>query len=399
MSRAAELRDGSPEEVGMLSERIALAREFAAEAVRKGRTPSLAVLVARRGVVVLHEAFGELRPGGPPLPRDAIYPISSATKPLTAALAMILAEDGLLSVARPAVEYLPELSGEGIEEVLVHHLLTHTSGFDDEVLGEWMLKKISSRGMPELPEHAHPFHHLMLATCMDAPRAERPGELMTYCNFNYTLLGEIVQRVSGKPLEVYARERLFEPLGMNGSDYVVRDDMRERLLERPADAPLSTELEFAPGAPGIETEAWQRMPNGGAGAYSTARDLAVFGQMVLNGGRYGDRRILSRPVVAEMTRNQIPGVRAKFFDLTVSEGSYGYGWMIRSHLCWGYFCGLTPPGSLSHTGAGGIAFWIDPEHEMVQVYLEVTMNISESLEPLSWGFDSFQNVILSAVDD
>jgi CubicO group peptidase (beta-lactamase class C family) len=384
--------------VGLLPERIERARSLLARHVADGRSPAVVALVARRGVVVLDESYGLLRPGGPALPRDAIFPITSMTKPITATLAMQLVEDGRLGVGRPAREYLPELSGDGIDDVLVHHLLTHTSGWDDEGVLAWVGEKIAAGEKPELPPHAHPFHHLTLALGLDAPRKEPPGEIMLYCNFNYTLLGEIVARVAGKPLPELARERLFEPLGMRDSDYVVRDDMRERLLVRPEGAPMKDTLVSAP-LPGVESSAWEQMPNGAAGAFSTARDMAVFAQTFLNGGRYGEARILSPPAVAEMTRNQIPGVAARFVDQTIPEGGYGYGWIVRTWVCWPYFFGLTPLGSYSHTGAGGNAFWIDPANETIQVVLEACADLSEMLEPRGWIFDRFQSVVASAIDD
>jgi CubicO group peptidase (beta-lactamase class C family) len=396
VARATQLRSGRPEQVGLLPERIERARRLLESHAREGRTPAIVALVARRGVVVLDEAHGELRPGGPALPRDAIFPITSMTKPITATLAMILVEDGLLSVGRPAREYVPELQGEGIDEVLVHHLLTHTSGWDDNQIFEKLLKSVAAGTAPELPPDAHPIHHGSLWAGLDTPRSRPPGELMIYCNFNYTLLGEIVERVAGKPLEEFARERLFGPLGMESTDYVLRDDLRERVIVRPPGAPLKHVMVTMPG---VETPAWERMPNGAGGAYSTARDLAVFAQMFLNGGRYGDQRILSPPAVAEMTRNQIPGIGALFFDHPVPEGGYGYGWMMRTWYCWRYLCGITPIGSYSHTGAGGNSFWIDPGNELIQVVLEVCMDLSHDFEPRSWLFDRFQSVIASAIDD
>lgn len=399
MAESRELRAGRPEEVGLLPERIARARQVAAEAAERGRTPSLVVLAARHGVIVLHEAFGKLRPGpdAPPLPLDAIFPVTSATKPITATLVMMLAEDGCLGVARPAAEYLPELRGEEIDQVLVHHLLTHTSGYDDEVLGDWTQKKIASAGMPAVPGSADPLQHVLFETRWDAPRVA-PDREMIYCNHNYLLLGEIVRRVSGKPLEVFARERLFDPLGMRDTDYVVRDDMRARLLERPAEAPLSGP-DPATGFPGMENELWRMSPNGAGGCYSTARDLAIFGQMTLSGGTYAGKRYLSPAVVETMTGNRIPGIGARIGTLVKREGSYGYGWIVDGHEKWRYFSGLAPVGSYSHTGAGGVSLYVDPRHGIVFVYLEVCLEVTENLEPVSWSMDLVQNVVTSAVQD
>jgi CubicO group peptidase (beta-lactamase class C family) len=200
-------------------------------------------------------------------------------------------------------------------------------------------------------------------------------------------------------LEVFARERLFGPLGMKDTDYVVRDDMREQLLERHPEAPLSTSFPGLP-MPGIESEEWRQMPNGGGGVYSTALDLAILGQTFLNGGTYGDTRTLSRPAVQEMTRDHCPGLGAQLGRLKMREASYGYGWMIQASDRW-KLCNPSLPsrGTYYHMGAGGIQFWVDPGKEIVGVYFEVTMDLTDDLAPISWSADLFQNVVTSAVDD
>src|SRR5246127_1959600 len=110
-----KLRPGSPEQVGMLPERVAHVRDLCARWIEEGHTPTLGVCVARRGVIVLHEAFGVLGPGpdSPPLRPDALFAVASVTKPITATLVMQLVEDGLLGLNRPAKDYLPEMSGDG----------------------------------------------------------------------------------------------------------------------------------------------------------------------------------------------------------------------------------------------------------------------------------------------
>jgi CubicO group peptidase (beta-lactamase class C family) len=400
VTRGTPLRDGRPEEVGLLSERVEAARRLCADAVKKGRTPSLAVLAARRGTVVLHDAFGQQHPGpdAPPLCKDAVFPISSLSKPMTATLLMMLVEDGLVAVGRPVREYLPEIEGEHADEFIVHHLLTHTSGYDDEALVIAGLQKLGSGTAPEMPPYAHPFHHLLLATLATAPRLAPPGVEMIYGNFNYTLVGEIVKRVSGQPLEVFARERLFGPLGMRDTDYVVRDDQREKLVGRPLDAPMARVL--VEGIPGLESEEWRRMPDGGGGVYSTARDIAIFGQMFLNRGTYDGTRILSRLAVEEMIRDQVPGMGVKIRNMVKRQASYGYGWLVVADEAWRYFSSALPPrGTWWHTGMGGVRLQIDPENELVTAYLEVSLEITDDLEPPTWSSDRFIDALTSAVDD
>jgi CubicO group peptidase (beta-lactamase class C family) len=397
------LRHGTPEEAGMLPERVERARELCARWVREGHTPTLGVCVARRGVIVLHEAFGVLGPGpdSPRLERDAIFPVGSLTKPVTATLVMQLVEDGLLGLNRPAKDYLPELAGDGVEEILVHHLLTHTSGYvwhSDPPMTEHAMKKVAAGWKPPpRPEGQHPLVHEMLDLFWDAPRVTRAGEVMTYSNHNYELLAEILRRLTGRDLEPLARERIFDPLGMRDSSYVVPESASHRVVQRASGLPFADPE--GPFFDGLGSRQLQETPYGGAGLHTTPIDLTVFSQAILNGGAYGDARILSPAAVAAMTRDQIPGTQALFFGRLMRHASWGYGWQIESPTKWPYSHGsLHPLGTLAHEGAGGSTFWIDRVHEMVGAYFEVTTRVTEQMDHL-WNFDLFQNVITSAVED
>lgn len=396
------LRPGSPAEAGLDADRIARVRDLCARWVKQGHTPSLCVCVARRGVVALHEAWGVVgpEPDSAPLQLDTLFPIASVTKPVTATLVMQLVEDGVLGLNRPAKDYLPELSGEHKDEILVHHLLTHTSGFpwhiDPPMLIHAARKLEAGLELPPLPDTQHPDTHRILEIFWDAPLASRPGEVMTYSNHNYVLLGEIVRRLSGKPIADLARERIFEPLGMENSYYVVPDELLPRRVQRPAHFPMADGLGDLPG---IDTPEFHQTPNAGAGMASTPLDMARFGQMILNRGRLGDARVLSPAGVAAMTRDQIPGTSSLLFGARFERGSWGYGWAVESPTKWPYFNGsLQTLGALSHPGAGGAMFWIDRERELVGAYFEVTRDISERME-FKWNFDVFQNAVTAALED
>jgi len=387
----------------MLPERVAPVRDLCARWVKEGHTPTLGVCVARRGVIVLHEAFGVLGPGpdSPSLQHDALFAVASVTKPVTATLVMQLVEDGLLGLNRPAKDYLPEISGEGTDDILVHHLLTHTSGYcflTDPPMLEHLRRKVAGGfEPPPCPDGSHPVVHKVLSLHWDAPRVVGAGEGMVYSTHNYVLLGEIVRRVSGRKLEHLARERIFGPLGMRDSYYEVPESESGRVVQRAPGIP------FGPGSvPPFEnlgSRGWQDAPDGGGGLFSTPLDMTVFGQMTLDGGRYGDARILSPAAVATMTRNQIPGIHARLLSHEAADASWGYGWAVTSPTKWKYFDGsLHPLGTLSHSGAGGAALWIDREHELVGAYFEVCTRLTEQYEFL-WNFDLFQNAITAAVDD
>jgi CubicO group peptidase (beta-lactamase class C family) len=396
-----KLRSGSPEKVGMLPERVAHVRDLCARWVEEGHTPTLGVCVARRGVVVLHESFGILGPGpdSPRLEQDGLFAGASVTKAITATLVMQLVEDGLLGLNRPAKDYLPEISGEGTEEILVHHLLTHTSGYPFHTDPHWvehMMRKFPG-GFEPCPQGLHPLIHQWLSLFWDGPRVAGVGEVMIYATHNYELLGEIVRRLSGRTIEALARERIFGPLGMKDSYYEVPESESHRVVQRAPGLPMADP--DSPFMEGLGSRQWQETPYGGAGLFTTPLDMTIFGQAILNGGRYGEARILSPTAVAAMTRDQVPGLRARLVGREMAHASWGYGWVVASPSKWRYFEGsLHPLGTISHPGAAGQNFWIDREHELVGAYFEVATRVTPDWEFL-WNFDLFQNAITAAVDD
>jgi serine-type D-Ala-D-Ala carboxypeptidase len=355
------------------------------------------------GVIVLHEAFGVLGPGSAPPALDprAIFPVGSVSKPITATLIMQLVEDGLLGLNRPAKGYLPELSGDGTDDILVHHLLTHTSGYqwqDDPPMIQHAKKKLSAGFKPSpCPEGQHPLIHELLSLYWDAPRAAAAGEVMIYSNHNYELLGEIVRRLSGCGVEQVARRRILDPLRMHDTFFVVPESESPRVVQRAAGLPFADRTtRFAEG---YGSRQWQVTPYAGGGLHTTPLDMTIFAQAILNGGRYGDTRLLSPAAVAAMTRDQIPGIGARFFNKTMRHASWGYGWQIESPTKWPYFSGsLQPLGTFAHPGAGGSTFWIDRAHELVGAYFEVTTKVTANMDHL-WNFDLFQNAITAAVED
>jgi CubicO group peptidase (beta-lactamase class C family) len=396
------LRQGTPQAVGMLPERVARARDLCARWVEEGHTPTLGVCVARRGVIVLDEVFGVQGPGpdSPPLARNALFPIASATKPITATLIMQLVEDGLLGLNRPAKDYLPELSGDGVDEILVHHLLTHTSGYpfhSDPPMVEHIQRKLQAGlAPPSCPEDQDPGMHVWLSLHWDAPRVAPIGSEMVYATINFDLLGEIVRRLAGRGIEAQARARIFEPLGMRDSYYVVPGSESHRVVQRASGLPMADQEGLVPP---IGSRQLQEMASGGGGVFSTPLDMAAFAQIFLDGGRSGAARILSPAAVATMTRDQVPGIGARIVNKVQDHASCGYGWLVASPSKWKYFDGsLQPLGTLSHPGAGGANVWIDPQHELVGAYFEVTTKVTPNWEFL-WNFDLFQNAITAAVDD
>jgi len=390
----AVLERERPADVGMSDERLELARDLLRKHVSSGRTPSAAAVVLRHGEVVFAEAFGVQRPEGPALTLDHVWPLASAGKPLTAATVLSLVEEGQLGVMSPIIEYVPELANTGNDDVLIHHLLTHSAGWESDLFSGRLFAALASGALPEPPPGRDPVTDVVLSIALDPVRTAPVGAQMAYGNPNYSLLGEIVRRVTGGTLDAAARARVFDPLGMTRSALIVGDDLRPDLVQRAPGLP------FGPGdLLAFQGEQFEASDAAEGGYFASPMDLAQFGQAILNGGTLDGSRFLSPSTVRSMCIDQIPGLPAVFGpDQVMPVASWGYGFSVVCEYRWPYFGGgLVPPGSVTHPGAGGIDYWIDFEHGIVGVIFEVLTEIGPELEPISGIGNRFQDVITAAV--
>jgi CubicO group peptidase (beta-lactamase class C family) len=212
---------------------------------------------------------------------------------------------------------------------------------------------------------------------------------MSYCGYGFQLLGEIVRRVSGQSLDAFAAERLFRPLGMHDTSYIVPDALRSRIVRR------------APDPSGVEgfgrEEEDTPWPDGGV--YSTALDMAIFGQMFLNGGSYGDARVLSPASAAAMTRNQIPGISAGFLGQVFPEAEWGLGWSTHGRKNASTFPSLYSASAFEHAGGFGVDMWGDPVYTIVGAYFSAALVAGSPNSPPVWCIDLFTNAVTAAVVD
>ena len=405
------LREGEADTVGMDPTRLQHVRELAASWVENGEVPSLAMLVARRGTIVLHEAFGVRRQEDTTatLKRDAIFTIASCSKPITAAAVMCLVEDGLIGLNRPFLDYVPELDVEGVqwlEEVRVADLLCHTSGYDDQAVATFVAA--AAERTPDLPRAApgqHPALNTRIRLAAGAPLARRPGSAMLYSNFAYQLLGDIVRRISDQPLWRFAQLRLFEPLGMRDSYYRFPPELRDRRVYR---SPGMPGMAPVPGLhQGFDSREYDELDSGSSGVASTAYDLAVFLQMLLNRGSYGGKRVLSPASVEAMSRHQvdtsipwiIPLVNpttGQWMEVQFKGGGYGYGLYIfgpgdtfRSNGS------LASTSAFGHMGYASAYVWADSEQDLVAVWLGVVPGLRRGLP--ATNTDLFMNAVYAAI--
>jgi serine-type D-Ala-D-Ala carboxypeptidase len=386
------LRRAEPEAAGMSGQQIDAVVMRAREWVASGLVQAVVVLAARHGIVVLHEAIGRLTPDedSPSVGADSIFPIASISKVFAATALMQLVEDGRVGLNRPVREYIPEFAGEGKDAVLVRHLLTHTSGIKEEQLEAYAKEQ---QGTPLAPAEPtlHPLMNEYLARRFHCPLWKPPGVEMSYADFNFDLLGEIVRRMSGTSFAQYFGSHIVGPLRLGDTTLTLPVSVRHRAVRHPTGA-WNGDTADTPEA--------QQRPLASGAVWSTAWDLAVFGQMFLNRGAYGSPRILSPPSVAAMTRNQIPGVGATLFKQQVfPEASWGFGWSVHGRKTGD--CGsLYSDDAVEHWGSGRSYLWVDSELDVVGVYLSV-LPVDWRHPDYAWHnrHDLFSDAVTAAVVD
>jgi CubicO group peptidase (beta-lactamase class C family) len=350
-----QLRSGTAEEAGVSPERLKRVFELCQGWVADGSTPALIVLAARRGIIFMHEAWGQLSPEPDSLLvlRDSLFGVASVSKPVTATAVMMLVERGKIGLHRPIQQYLPEFKGEGCEKIQVRHLLTHTSGLPYR--SDAPLLEVGQIGVR--PE---------------------PGREMAYSNVAYDLLGEIVQRVSGQSFDAFTRQSIFEPLGMKEATFIHPGKVRERCIRPRA----GTTYDWPDEMEG------QTFPS--ATLWTTALDMAIFCQAFLNRGSYGDFRLLSPATVAAMTRNQVLGIPREIIS-GITSPPCGFGWFMLDEVRFPNFPCLWSPQSYGHAGASGAFVWVDPIYNLVGVFFFT--KIREDIHPV----DLFVDTIMGAI--
>ena len=336
----------TPESIGLLSSQLDNIERAVAEAIAAGELPGAVVGVARHGSIGYLRAFGSraVVPHAEPMTTDTIFDMASLTKVMaTAPSILLLVERGKIRLDDRVKRYLPEFTGGGKDAITVRQLLTHYSGlrpdFDLSIPWEGYAATLSE-------------------LWKETTRQE-PGKEFTYSDLNFITLGEIVQRVGGRPLELFARENLYEPLGMSDTGFkppaewlrrIAPTESRARSLEYlKGKAPVGLPQEILRGSVHDPT-AW-RMGGvaGHAGLFSSARDVAIYAQTLLNRGTYMGKRVFSGYGVDAMTRPQNP---------RATNASRGFGWDLDSSFS-------VPRGDLfaggfGHTGFTGTSLWVHP---------------------------------------
>jgi uncharacterized protein YbbC (DUF1343 family)/CubicO group peptidase (beta-lactamase class C family) len=309
-------------------------------AVAAKRCPGGVLWVEREGVAYT-AAFGQraVVPAPEPMTGDTIFDLASLTKVVAGTPAvMVLVERGQVSLEAPVAKYLPEFTGGGKENVTIRQLLTHTSGLRPDIglKPDWS-------GWEEC-----------IRLCCAEKLSAKPDEKIIYSDTGLILAGEIVRRVSGKPLDVFVQESLYVPLGMKDTGF---NPPKEKL---PRIAP--TEVENGVPVRGVVHDPRARRTGGvagHAGLFSTASDLARFSRMMLNLGELDGARVFKPETVRLMTSVQTP---------SGMNGRRGLGWDMDTGYS-GPRGKWFPLGSYGHTGWTGTSLWIDPFSQSFVIFL------------------------------
>lgn len=381
-----------PAEAGFDPERLARIHRFLDERyVAPGLLAGAQVLVAREGRVAHFSSLGSARTTGEPLAEDALFRIASMTKPVTSIAFMMLVEEGKVSLDQPVDSVIPEWRGLGVYDgggggapfrtrpperpMMMIDLLRHTSGLTyafqhrSNVDAAYRERKIEGwHGALDLDG--------FVAALADIPLEFSPGTAWNY-SVSTDVLGLVVQRVSGLPLDRFLAARIFEPLGMSDTFFSVSADKAHRLGDSWAFEPGKGRVMYDPAA----KSGWSVPPKllaGGAGLVSTTADYHLFCTMLLNGGELGGVRLVSRKTIELMTANHLPGgadlteMSRSLFSEAVNAGQ-GFGL--------GFAVNLDPPrtmlpgtkGEYYWGGMFSTAFFIDPVERLHMIFMAQLM--------------------------
>lgn len=324
LQKSLPLMEGRPESVGMSPERLARIDAMCQEAVAEGQVPGMVALVARKGKIVFHNAYGMAdNEAGEAMKKDAIFRIASQTKAITSTAVMMLWEEGKFQLDDPVSKYIPEFKDAQVltsfryadttfrsepakRPITIRHLLTHTSGLGYGVIdGDERFRMLYEKaGVTDLFTTENISIAESVKKLATLPLHHHPGEAFTYSE-GLDVLGYFIEIMSGMPFDEFLRTRLFEPLGMEDTWFYLPSDKADRLVtiqEKKDDRWSSYPVTFYD--PEYPIKGAKRFFSGGAGLSSTAKDYATFLQMYLNGGELNGIRILSRTTIQSVMGNQ-----------------------------------------------------------------------------------------------
>jgi CubicO group peptidase (beta-lactamase class C family) len=388
---AAELPRAAPEAVGMSAEGLVRVAERIDSLVADGAFPGMAAMIARRGQVVFEHHAGLLDvETGAPLQAGSLLRVYSMTKPITSVAAMLLVEEGRLELDAPVTRFFPEWKGMQVfvdgepapveTPVTARHLLMHTSGLSYGYYGDTQVDRMyRAAGLIDDWDYLTHDTRELVTKLADIPLLFEPGTRWHY-GFSTDVLGHLIERIGGQPLDAFLEQRIFAPLGMAdsyfdvppeavprfGTNHYVRDG-QVTVQDNPREDPEFIGVTFL---------------SGGGGLVMTAENYMRFCLMLAGSGEFDGKRFLKPETVAQMTANHLPG------GLSAGANTgFGLGFAIVLEGS----DAVPPPGSYSWGGAAGTFFWIDPQADLAAVFMP------QRIGSPSWIQTSLQKLVYAAV--
>lgn len=344
--------------------------------------PSAGLLVARNGHTPGPQLFGRqgAAANSPAVRPDAIFLIASITKPIVAMGVMLLIERGQLTLNDRVVDFFPEFGKKGKIPTTIRHLLTHTSGLPDMLPDNVELRK----------QHS-PRSAFVAGTCEVTPDFPA-GRSVQYQSTGIAMLGAIIEKISGLSCGQFLRREFFGPLGMTDTELGAPDDwfagMHPR-VNRIAELRVSADQADVADW-NWNSRYWRQLGAPWGGLLTTPWDLGLFAQLMLNGGRAGDKSLLASATIVEATRNQLAPMK----DVPDEERRFrpwGFGWRLQWANHASTFGDLVSPTAFGHWGATGTMLWIDPASDSFALILT-----TQPLDGSQASFQRLSNAIVGA---
>jgi CubicO group peptidase (beta-lactamase class C family) len=398
--RAEELPHATPQEVGLLGDKLDRCTSLLRAAVDNNQTAGAVVVVARHGKVVRMEAVGKMDlQSGKPMRSDTIFRLHSMTKPITSVAALMLFEEGKLKLDDPVSSYLPEFkdlrvytgggvtAGEVKREMTIRDLMRHTSGLTYGMPNGTPVDRLYIENKIEDPDDSLAD---LVRKLGRLPLQYQPGTRFNY-SISTDVLGRVIEVVSGKTLDRFFQDRIFRPLDMRDTGFVVPETELDRFAssyqrgEKGAlvvvDAPATSRYRIR-----------RKYLSGGGGLVSTGRDYLRFCQMLLNGGELQGVRLLRPETVREMTTNQLPAEA-----LPMNLGGFrvpglGFGLGVSVRLDAKTAQSDPAAGEYGWSGASSTYFWVAPRAELIVIVLQ-------QVEPFNFGLQmALKPAIYAAIE-
>ncbi len=337
--RPVGLPTASPESMSLPPQSLDAIDGLVDQAIADKKTPGAVVLIGFRGAIVFHRAYGnkQIEPHAVEMERETLFDLASLTKPIaTATSIMMLVDRGLIELSDPVGKHLPAFNNHGKEGITIEQLLLHTSGLTPD------------NSMNDYKESVNQ----SIENIMELSLVYEPGTEFRYSDVGFLVLGELVRQKTGMSIHQFSQENLFQPLDMKATGYLPSEALRARaaVTEQRDGRWIQGEV-HDPRAFALEGIA------GHAGLFSTATDLAIYAQMMAQGGRYNGKEYLSPDSFEQMTAaHQVP------------KGLRGLGWDKRSGYSSNRGATMTDA-AFGHGGFTGTAMWIDPSLELFVIFL------------------------------